>query len=164
MSARCSSVRARRGAERASLHDVHRVSKKSLLSAARGSGYANLPMTRTPDAPLPRGALIGIIIGITIAILDSGVDGSHPDLAAQMARASEKIAAFHACDWLVPTTDLLLDRGMPGDGVIDIAGLRAMVDTAGYRGFTEVELLSRRWWAEDPDHVLATIRARHVAG
>ena len=53
---------------------------------------------------------------------------------------------------------------MPGDGVIDIAGLRAMVDAAGYTGFTEVELLSRRWWAEDPDHVLATIRARHAAG
>ena len=85
-----------------------------------------------------------------------------PEIAAQVARAGPRIAAFHACDWLVPTTDLLLDRGMPGDGVIDIVGLRAMVDTAGYRGFTEVELLSRRWWAEDPDHVLATIKARHA--
>ena len=87
-----------------------------------------------------------------------------PEVAAQITRAGTRIAAFHACDWLVPTTDLVFDRGMPGDGVIDIAGLRSMVDAAGYAGFTEVELLSRRWWAEDPDHVLATIRARHAAG
>ena len=84
-----------------------------------------------------------------------------PEVAAQIARAGRRIAAFHACDWLVPTTDLVLDRGMPGDGVIDIAGLRAMVEAAGYQGFTEVELLSRRWWAEEPDHVLATMKASH---
>jgi sugar phosphate isomerase/epimerase len=84
-----------------------------------------------------------------------------PEVAAQIARAGRRIAAFHACDWLVPTTDLVLDRGMPGDGVIDIVGLRAMVEAAGYQGFTEVELLSRRWWAEEPDHVLATMKASH---
>jgi sugar phosphate isomerase/epimerase len=86
-----------------------------------------------------------------------------PDLARQMARAQGRIAAFHACDWLVPTTDLVFDRGMPGDGVIDIAAIRAMAEAAGYAGFTEVELLSRRWWAEDPDHVLRTIKERHAA-
>ena len=86
-----------------------------------------------------------------------------PDLARQMARAGGRIAAFHACDWLVPTTDLVFDRGMPGDGVIDIAAIRAMAEAAGYAGFTEVELLSRRWWAEDPDQVLRTIKERHAA-
>lgn len=86
-----------------------------------------------------------------------------PEIATQIARAGRRIAAFHACDWLVPTTDLVFDRGMPGDGVIDITGLRAMVDAAGYHGFTEIELLSRRWWAEEPDHVLATIKTRMAA-
>ncbi|WP_424812021.1 sugar phosphate isomerase/epimerase family protein [Roseococcus sp. YIM B11640] len=86
-----------------------------------------------------------------------------PELPAQMRRAGERIAAFHACDWLVPTTDLVFDRGMPGDGVIDIAGIRAMAEETGYDGFTEVELLSRRWWAEDPDEVLRLIRLRHEA-
>jgi sugar phosphate isomerase/epimerase len=86
-----------------------------------------------------------------------------PALEAQMRRAAGRIAAFHACDWLVPTTDLVFDRGMPGDGVIDIAAIRRMAEAAGYRGFTEVELLSRRWWAEDPDHVLRVIRERHAA-
>ncbi len=85
-----------------------------------------------------------------------------PDLAAQMARAKGRIAGFHACDWLVPTTDLVFDRGMPGDGVIDIAAIRRMADSAGYDGFTEVELLSRRWWAEEPDHVLRVMQERHA--
>ena len=45
-----------------------------------------------------------------------------PDLATQIARAGKRILAYHVNDWLVPTTDLLLDRGMMGDGVIDLRG------------------------------------------
>ncbi|SDB72130.1 sugar phosphate isomerase/epimerase family protein [Belnapia rosea] len=85
-----------------------------------------------------------------------------PDLARQMQRARGRIAAFHACDWLMPTTDLVFDRGMMGDGVIDIPAIRAMAEAAGYAGPCEVEILSRRWWAEDPDTVLETIKARHA--
>ncbi len=85
-----------------------------------------------------------------------------PEVARQIARAGRRILAFHACDWLVPTTDLVFDRGMPGDGVIDIPALRGMVEAAGYRGFVEIELLSRRWWAEDPDDVLRIMKQRHA--
>ncbi len=86
-----------------------------------------------------------------------------PDLARQVERAGRRIAAFHICDWLVPTTDLVLDRGMPGDGVIDIPAIRGMVERAGYDGFTECELLSRRWWGEDPDEVLRIMKERHAS-
>ena len=49
-----------------------------------------------------------------------------PELAAQIARAGQqRILAHHICDWLVPTSDLLIDRGMMGDGVIDLPGIRA---------------------------------------
>ena len=46
-----------------------------------------------------------------------------PALETQIARAGKRgrLLAFHVCDWLVPTRDLLLDRGMMGDGVVDIA-------------------------------------------
>ncbi|SHJ81931.1 Sugar phosphate isomerase/epimerase [Roseomonas rosea] len=84
-----------------------------------------------------------------------------PALRAQIARAGGRIAAFHVCDWLVPTTDTVFDRGLPGEGVIDIPGIRALVEAQGYRGHTEVEILSRRWWAADPDEVLQEIRRRH---
>jgi sugar phosphate isomerase/epimerase len=85
-----------------------------------------------------------------------------PDLARQMARATGRIAAFHVCDWKVPTTDTVFDRGLPGEGVIDIAGIRAMAEAAGWGGGIEVEILSKRWWAEDPDAVLREIVARRA--
>jgi len=85
-----------------------------------------------------------------------------PDLAQEIARAGEKILAYHVNDWLIPTTDLLLDRGMMGDGVIDLRAIRAMVERAGYRGHCEVEILSaNNWWKRDPDEVLRVCIERH---
>jgi sugar phosphate isomerase/epimerase len=70
--------------------------------------------------------------------------------------------AFHVCDWLVPTKDMLLDRGMMGDGVIDIPRIRGMVEAAGYGGLIEVEIFSRDdWWRRDPEEVLAVIAKRY---
>jgi sugar phosphate isomerase/epimerase len=80
-----------------------------------------------------------------------------PDLAAQIARAgaAKRILAYHICDWLVPTRDLLLDRGMMGDGVIDLANIGAMIEKAGYNGFIEVEIFSAAdWWKRPGDEVL----------
>jgi sugar phosphate isomerase/epimerase len=85
-----------------------------------------------------------------------------PDLKRQIARAGANILAYHVNDWLVPTTDLLLDRGMMGDGVIDLRAIRAIVENAGYRGHCEVEILSaENWWKRDPDEVLRVCIERH---
>jgi len=86
-----------------------------------------------------------------------------PDILPQIARAGAgRILAFHICDWLVPTRDLLLDRGMMGDGVIDIPTLREAVEAQGYRGFHEVEIFSAEdWWKRPPDEVIATCAERH---
>ncbi len=86
-----------------------------------------------------------------------------PELRAQIRRAGRRrILAYHICDWLVPTTDLLLDRGMMGDGVIDLKRIRSWVEGAGYRGFHEVEIFSRNhWWRREPDDVLRICKARH---
>ncbi len=86
-----------------------------------------------------------------------------PQLQAQIDRATEKrLLAFHICDWLVPTAELLTDRGMMGDGVIDIPLIRSWMENAGYRGFHEVEIMSsRNWWLRDPAEVLAICRERH---
>ncbi|TNB48753.1 sugar phosphate isomerase/epimerase [Martelella lutilitoris] len=85
-----------------------------------------------------------------------------PDVKAQIARAGkERLLAFHLCDWLVPTTDMLNDRGMMGDGVIDIPDLRQAVEAEGFAGLNEVEIFSaENWWKRDPDDVLETIIAR----
>jgi sugar phosphate isomerase/epimerase len=88
-----------------------------------------------------------------------------PQLAGEIVRAGRRrLLAFHICDWLVPTQDALLDRGMMGDGVIDLRALRVAVEAQGYDGFHEVEIFSaNNWWQRDPDEVLETCKARHLA-
>jgi sugar phosphate isomerase/epimerase len=88
-----------------------------------------------------------------------------PKLRAQIERAGKKrLLAFHVCDWLVPTTDLLNDRGMMGDGVIDIRQVRAWVEANGFAGYSEVEIFSTgNWWQRDGGEVLATCIERHRA-
>jgi sugar phosphate isomerase/epimerase len=86
-----------------------------------------------------------------------------PALAASIARAGQggRLLAFHVCDWLVPTTDMLLDRGMMGDGVIDIAGIRGQVERAGFAGAVECEFLSAaNWWRREAEETLAVCAER----
>ncbi|AYM07204.1 sugar phosphate isomerase/epimerase family protein [Agrobacterium tumefaciens] len=85
-----------------------------------------------------------------------------PELEEQVARAGRngQILAHHICDWLVPTTDPLNDRGMMGDGVIDLKAFRAMIEAAGFHGPQEVEIFSHRWQARPVDEVLATVVER----
>ncbi|MCX7261275.1 MAG: sugar phosphate isomerase/epimerase [Burkholderiales bacterium] len=86
-----------------------------------------------------------------------------PKLQQQIERAGQKrLLAFHVCDWLTPTRDLLNDRGMMGDGVIDIPKIRGWVETQGFNGFSEVEIFStENWWQRDHSEVLETCIARH---
>lgn len=83
------------------------------------------------------------------------------ELMPQIERAGhDRLLAFHVCDWLVPTTDMLNDRGMMGDGVIDIPRIRAAVEAQNFAGYVEVEIFSNRWWAMPVDDVIATCVAR----
>jgi sugar phosphate isomerase/epimerase len=86
-----------------------------------------------------------------------------PMLAASILRAQKpRLLAFHVSDWLVPTRDVLNDRGMMGDGVIDIARIRGMVEDAGFCGYCEVEIFSElNWWRRPADEVLEVAIARH---
>jgi sugar phosphate isomerase/epimerase len=85
-----------------------------------------------------------------------------PEVLPQIARAAkDRLLAFHVCDWLVPTKDMLNDRGMMGDGVIDIKTLRAAVEAQGFAGYSEIEIFSNDWWDKPIDEVLQTCIARH---
>ena len=84
------------------------------------------------------------------------------ELMAQIARAGrDRILAFHVCDWLVPTKDILNDRGMMGDGIIDIKRVRAAVEAQGFAGYSEIEIFSTNWWARPMDEVIRTCIERH---
>lgn len=98
------------------------------------------------------------IVGIAV---DTYAVWWDPDVEAEIARAGKRICSFHVSDWLSDTQDLRLDRGMMGDGVIDIPALRRRVEAAGYDGYVEVEIFSQRnWWKRDPDEVIRVIKDR----
>jgi len=98
------------------------------------------------------------IVGIAV---DTYAVWWDPDIAAEIARAGRRICSFHVSDWLADTQDLRLDRGMMGDGVIDLPALRRMVEAAGYDRYVEVEIFSsRNWWKRDPDDVIGVIKER----
>ncbi|WDR01891.1 sugar phosphate isomerase/epimerase [Devosia algicola] len=103
---------------------------------------------------------LGETVGVAIDVYHVWWD---PNLAAAIARAGRmnRIFAHHICDWLVPTRDMLLDRGMMGDGIIDLKSIRAMIEAAGYNGPQEVEIFSsENWWKKDGDEVLETCLER----
>jgi len=86
-----------------------------------------------------------------------------PEVEAQIARAAGRIAAFQVCDWITPLpADTLLSRGMMGDGHIDFARLRRVVQDAGYVGDVEVEIFNADVWAADPDQVLRQMKHRYL--
>jgi len=88
-----------------------------------------------------------------------------PDLENQIQRAgARRILGFHVCDWLVPTREMMQDRGMMGDGVIDIPSIRKCLEQAGYAGAVEVEIFSARdWWIRDPDEVVRIAIERYLS-
>ncbi len=74
-----------------------------------------------------------------------------PELEVEIAALGQakRLLAFHLCDWRVDTRHLLTDRGLMGDGCIDIAGIRGCVERAGFKGWNEVEIFSSEKWAMD---------------
>jgi sugar phosphate isomerase/epimerase len=74
-----------------------------------------------------------------------------PTLEQEIKRCGKKgnLLAFHICDWNVPTTDMLNDRGLMGEGCIPIRKIRGWVEEAGFTGFNEVEIFSNRFWQDD---------------
>jgi sugar phosphate isomerase/epimerase len=85
-----------------------------------------------------------------------------PELYPQIARAAGRILGLHVNDWLVPTADSLLGRGMMGDGVIEIRRIRQAVDAAGYTGPIEVEILNPEVWNLPGDEILALVKERYT--
>jgi sugar phosphate isomerase/epimerase len=82
-----------------------------------------------------------------------------PSLEQEINRCGQhhNLLAFHVCDWNVPTSDMLLDRGLMGEGCIPIRKIRSWVEAAGFNGFNEVEIFSTRFWKEDQSAFLQKI-------
>ena len=87
-----------------------------------------------------------------------------PELEVQTRRTAEgnRIFAYHVCDWMTPTADLLNDRGLMGEGCIDLRGIRGMVEASGFDGMIEVEVFSNRWWEKPTQEFLQSIKQSYL--
>lgn len=86
-----------------------------------------------------------------------------PDLQQEIEIAGEQgtLFGFHLCDWRINTRHLLTDRGLMGDGCIDIPTIRGWVEQAGFTGYREVEVFSEQYWAMDQGAYLKLITDRY---
>lgn len=88
-------------------------------------------------------------------------------LRDQITALGPRIYSVQLADWVTPIHDELSSRGMPGEGVIDLAGFAAACRDAGYPGLIEVEVLSSTWWARptaDTVHAAAAALRKLATG
>lgn len=100
-------------------------------------------------------ARVGVIVDVFHVWWD-------PQVHTEIQRASGRILGFHVSDWLVPLPDLLMGRGMMGQGVIELRRLRAAVEQAGYQGPIEVEIFNEKVWNSPLDEVLSEIKCKFL--
>jgi sugar phosphate isomerase/epimerase len=86
-----------------------------------------------------------------------------PELKSQidLAGQTDRLHAFHICDWKTPTSDLLNDRGLMGEGCINIREISGWVDATGFTGHREVEIFSNRWWSGNQGEFLDQIASSY---
>jgi len=101
-------------------------------------------------------ATVGIVVDVYHIWWD-------PELHDEIAQASGRLVGFHVSDWPVPVHDVLMSRGMMGDGVIELQRIRTAVQAAGYTGPIEVEIMNETIWKMPLDTVLPLIKERYLA-
>ena len=103
--------------------------------------------------------LASAFVGVTVDVYHVWWDS---ELEQQIQRAGGSVLSFHVCDWRTPTRDLLNDRGLMGEGCIDIRQIRGWVEATGFDGFVEVEIFSDAWWATGQTEFVSKITAAYL--
>jgi sugar phosphate isomerase/epimerase len=85
-----------------------------------------------------------------------------PERADEIARLGDRIAGYHVNDWLVPVKNVLMNRGMMGDGVIELRRIRGEIERAGYTGPIEVEIFNESIWERPLDELVRLTKERFV--
>jgi sugar phosphate isomerase/epimerase len=85
-----------------------------------------------------------------------------PERAEEIARLGDRIAGYHVNDWLVPVKNVLMNRGMMGDGVIELRKIRGEIERAGYTGPIEVEIFNESIWERPLDELVRLTKERFV--
>ncbi len=100
-------------------------------------------------------------VGVAVDVYHVWWDDTLKDEIKRCARHNH-LFAFHVCDWNVPTVDFLNDRGLMGEGCINIPEIRGWVEDSGFAGYNEVEIFSDKFWTEDQKKYLEKIKVAYL--
>lgn len=100
------------------------------------------------------------VVGVVVDVYHVWWD---PERTEEISRLGARIVGYHVNDWLVPARDVLMGRGMMGDGVIELRAIRGEVERAGYAGPIEVEIFNERIWDMPVDELVQFTRDRFIA-
>jgi sugar phosphate isomerase/epimerase len=138
------------------LHPMYCADRSVLSTLRQALQWAETAEAELPGAGGPDGPTVGVVVDAYHVWWD-------PDVFSAIADAGPHILSFQVCDWILPlAADVLLARGMMGDGHIDLRALGSAVDAAGYTGDVEVEIFNQALWDSDGDVVLSTLVQRYV--
>ena len=129
------------------LHPMYGAEKSAILTL----GQAN-EMCELIDSPW---------VGIAIDVYHLWWDDQLKNEIIRCGK-NKNILAFHICDWRVNTIDFLTDRGLMGEGCIDIKKIREWIEAAGFDGYNEVEVFSERLWSKDQKQYLKDIKKSYI--
>ena len=129
------------------LHPMYGAEKSAILTL----GQAN-EMCELIDSPW---------VGIAIDVYHLWWDDQLKNEIIRCGK-NKNILAFHICDWRVNTIDFLTDRGLMGEGCIDIKKIREWIEVAGFKGYNEVEVFSERLWSRDQKQYLKDIKKSYI--
>jgi len=99
-------------------------------------------------------------VGVTIDAYHTWWD-DHLEREIDRSGRLNAIFSFHVCDWRTPTRDLLLDRGMRGEGCIPLRQIRSWVERAGFAGMIEVEIFSAELWKMDQVELVQRVKSAY---
>ena len=129
------------------LHPMYGAEKSAILTLAQANEMCELI-----DSPW---------VGIAIDVYHLWWDDQLKNEIIRCGK-NKNILAFHICDWRVNTIDFLTDRGLMGEGCIDIKKIREWIEAAGFDGYNEVEVFSERLWSGDQKQYLKDIKKSYI--
>ncbi len=100
-------------------------------------------------------------LGVAVDVFHLWWDSGLPD-EIQRCGTLGKLFAYHVCDWNVSMNDMLNDRGLMGDGCINLKQIRNWMEKAGFTGYHEVEVFSDIYWAMDQKQYLHRIKEAYL--
>lgn len=129
------------------LHPMYADSRSAINTVAQANDLCD-----RIDSPL-----VGVVVDVYHVWWDAELEGE-----IRRCGQAGRIFAFHVCDWRTPTEDLLNDRGLMGEGCIDVRRIRGWVEEPGFDGFIEAEIFSNRYWAMDQGEFLEKIKEAYL--